>query len=65
MTVRDVRRILIEELARGTPPAASRIADAAPAPVRRILLLHLAQVCPQCYTPVSTTAADHVAELKR
>jgi hypothetical protein len=35
LTVREVRRTLIEELARGTPPAASRIADAAPAPVRR------------------------------
>ena len=35
LTVREVRRILIEELARGTPPAASRTADAAPAPVRR------------------------------
>ena len=35
LTVREVRRILIEELPRGTPPAASRIADAAPAPVRR------------------------------
>jgi pimeloyl-ACP methyl ester carboxylesterase len=65
LTVREVRRILIEELARGTPPAASRTADAAPAPVRRTLLLHLAQVCPQGCTPVSTTAAGHVAELKR
>ena len=35
LTVREVRRILIEELARGTLPAASSIADAAPAPVRR------------------------------
>ena len=35
LTVREVRRILIEELARGTPPAASRTVDAAPAPVRR------------------------------
>ena len=35
LTVREVRRILIEELARRTPPAASRTADAAPAPVRR------------------------------
>ncbi len=35
LTVREVRRILIEELARGPAPAASRIADAAPAPVRR------------------------------
>ena len=34
LTVREVRRILLEELARGAPPAASRIADAAPAPVR-------------------------------
>jgi hypothetical protein len=33
LTVREVRRILIEELARGTPPAANRSADAAPAPV--------------------------------
>ena len=35
MTVREVRRILIEELARGAPATANRIADAAPAPVRR------------------------------
>jgi pimeloyl-ACP methyl ester carboxylesterase len=34
LTVREVRRILIEELARGTPATASRIAEAAPAPVR-------------------------------
>jgi pimeloyl-ACP methyl ester carboxylesterase len=35
LTVREVRRVLIDELARGTPPAASRIADASPAPVGR------------------------------
>jgi hypothetical protein len=35
LTVREVRRILIEELARATQPAASRTADAAPAPVLR------------------------------
>jgi triacylglycerol esterase/lipase EstA (alpha/beta hydrolase family) len=35
LTVREVRRILLEELARGTPPAASRTDDAAPAPIRR------------------------------
>jgi hypothetical protein len=72
MTVREVRRILIEELARGTPPAASRIADAAPTPVSRQrrphtaadvrrMLLHLAQACPQGCTP----ATDHVAERRR
>jgi pimeloyl-ACP methyl ester carboxylesterase len=35
LTVREVRRILIDELARGTPPAASRTVDTVPAPVRR------------------------------
>ena len=35
LTVREVRRILLEELARAMPAAASHIADAAPAPVRR------------------------------
>jgi pimeloyl-ACP methyl ester carboxylesterase len=35
------------------------------AEVRRILLLHLAEACPQGCEPVSTTAANHVAELKR
>ncbi len=35
LTVREVRRILIEELTRGAPPGGSRIADAAPAPERR------------------------------
>jgi hypothetical protein len=35
------------------------------AEVRRILLLHLAEACPQGCEPVSATAAKHVAELKR
>ena len=35
LTVREVRRILLEELARGTPATASHIADAAPATVGR------------------------------
>jgi hypothetical protein len=35
------------------------------AEVRRILLLHLAEACPQGCTPVATTAANHVGELKR
>jgi pimeloyl-ACP methyl ester carboxylesterase len=35
------------------------------AEVRRILLLHLAQACPQGCTPVSTIAAEHLAELKK
>src|SRR4051812_9077069 len=35
MTVREVRRILLEEFARGVPATANRIADAAPDPVRR------------------------------
>ena len=34
LTVREVRRILLEDLARGMPATASRIADAAPALVR-------------------------------
>jgi len=35
------------------------------AEVRRILLLHLAEACPQGCTPVATSAANHVDELKR
>ena len=35
LAVREVRRILNEELARGTPPPAIHTADAAPAPVLR------------------------------